>query len=84
MRSVRVQFFASARNAAGCESTEVSWEGDAAVTSEEFWALLEARFPGLVGARTGMRLARNMEYLVASESLFSGDEVAVIPPVSGG
>lgn len=84
MRSVRVLFFAGARDAAGCESAEISWEGDAALAPDEFWAKLEARFPRLVASRSGMRLARNMEYLVAEAPLFSGDEVAVIPPVSGG
>jgi len=84
MRSVQVLFFAAARDAAGCESAEISWEGDTALSSDEFWALVDARFPRLAGSRSGMRLARNREYLAAAESLVSGDEVAVIPPVSGG
>lgn len=84
MRSVRVLFFAGARDAAGCEAAEISWDGDAVLARDEFWARLEARFPRLAGLRTGIRLARNLEYLEASAPLFSGDEVAVIPPVSGG
>lgn len=84
MRSVRVLFFAAARDAAGCESAEVSWDGEAALTTDEFWAMLEARFPGVAPLRPGVRLARNLEYLAERESLFSGDEVAMIPPVSGG
>jgi molybdopterin converting factor subunit 1 len=84
MRSVAVLFFATARDAAGCESAEVSWDGGTALTQDEFWALLEARFPRLAASRTGMRLARNLEYIEAGAPLFPGDEVAVIPPVSGG
>lgn len=81
---MRVLFFAGARDAAGCESAEVSWDGEAALTHAEFWALLEARYPRLAASRPGARLARNLEYLEPNAPLFSGDEVAVIPPVSGG
>lgn len=84
MRSVRVLFFAAARDAAGCDEAGVSWDGNAALTVDEFWTLLEARFPGVVPLRAGLRLARNLEYLAEGEPLFSGDEVALIPPVSGG
>lgn len=84
MSSVRVLFFAGARDAAGCEQTEVFWDGDAALTVDEFWTLLGARFPMVAAVRPGLRLARNLEYMGEAESLFSGDEVALIPPVSGG
>lgn len=84
MRSVRVLFFAGARDAAGCEQAEISWDGDAALTIDEFWTLLEARHPKVAPLRPGVRLARNLEYMAGNESLFSGDEVAMIPPVSGG
>ena len=84
MRSVHVQFFASAREVAGCDRAEIRWEGEAAVAAEYFWRLLESRFPGLGALRAGSRLARNLTYLGDGEMLFSGDEVAVIPPVSGG
>jgi molybdopterin synthase sulfur carrier subunit len=84
MRSLRVLFFAAARDAAGCEEAEVSWEGEAALTIDEFWVLLEVRFPAVASVRPGLRLAKNLEYLAGDEMLFSGDEVALIPPVSGG
>lgn len=84
MRSLRVTFFAAARDAAGCESAEISWDGDEALTIERFWTLVETRFPRLAGSRSAMRLARNLEYVDTGARLVSGDEVAVIPPVSGG
>jgi molybdopterin converting factor subunit 1 len=84
MGRVRVLFFAAVRDAAECESAEVSWDGDAALTTEELWEKLEARFPRVTPLRRGLRLARNLEYLAEPEALFSGDEVALIPPVSGG
>jgi molybdopterin synthase sulfur carrier subunit len=83
MGNVHVTFFAAARDAAGCDSAEISWEG-AARSAGEFWALLDARFPRLAASRSGMRLARNLEYLAEDGVVHPGDEVAVIPPVSGG
>jgi molybdopterin converting factor small subunit len=84
MGAVRVLFFASLRGVAGCEQTEVNWEGGAALDAEAFWDLLDSRFPGIAARRQGVRLARNLEYLADGEPICSGDEVAVIPPVSGG
>ena len=88
MKSVRVLFFAGARDAAGCEMAEIAWEGTA-LTLDQFWALLEARFPRVAARRAVLRdglreLARNLEYLPGRALLLPGDEVAVIPPVSGG
>jgi molybdopterin synthase sulfur carrier subunit len=84
MATVRVLFFAAARDAAGCEEAEVSWDGDVALSVGEFWTMLEKRFPAMAPLRPGVRLARNLEYVDEAKPLFSGDEVAVIPPVSGG
>lgn len=84
MRSLRVLFFAGARDASGCGEAELSWDGEAALSIDEFWMLLEARFPAVAAVRAGLRLAKNLEYLAGDELLFSGDEVALIPPVSGG
>ncbi len=84
MSSVRVLFFAAARDAAGVEETAVSWDGDAPLKQDEFWQLLEVRFPAVLPLRPGLRLAKNLEYVTQSEPLFSGDEVGLIPPVSGG
>jgi molybdopterin converting factor small subunit len=84
MGKVHVTLFAAARDAAECEAAEISWEGDGALSGQEFWALLDARFPRLAASRSGMRLARNLEYLPEDGTVRPGDEVAVIPPVSGG
>lgn len=84
MRTVRVLFFAGARDAAGCAEAEISWDGAEALSGDEFWEKLETRFPAVAALRTSVRLARNLEYVAAEDALFSGDEVALIPPVSGG
>ena len=41
------------------------------------------RHPLIAGGRT-LVIARNGEYVTADEPLADGDEVALIPPVSGG
>jgi molybdopterin converting factor subunit 1 len=79
---MKVLFFAQSREAAGCGTYEL--EVDRALTSQEFWARLVAEFPRLVPIQKTARLARDESYLGEGELLKPGDEVAVIPPVSGG
>lgn len=45
---------------------------------------LEREHPALASARDRVRYAINNSYANMSASLSAGDEVAVIPPVSGG
>lgn len=78
---VRVLFFAVAREAAGCE--EWQWARDEPATVEELWAALLGAFPNLAPLRPAVRLARNLEYFAGGD-IRPGDEVALIPPVSGG
>lgn len=42
------------------------------------------RFPDLHSMLGAVRLARNHQFLLPEEKLEPGDEVALIPPVSGG
>ena len=79
---MRVLFFAQLQDATGCDSIELvlpsSWN------TEQLWAALLKQFPALAAHRANVRLSRNWEYATA-EALFSNaDEVALIPPVSGG
>lgn len=79
---MQILFFAQLKDAAGC----ASWECPAPVpmNSEQLWSALLKQFPELKKHRRVVRLARNSEY-VGAEAMFSdGDEVALIPPVSGG
>ncbi len=50
----------------------------------EFWKLLLSRVPQLAGYRSCARIACNQSYLAPGERIHPGDEVALIPPVSGG
>ena len=79
---VRVRLFAVQRELAGAR--EVPLELDAGATVESAWQALVALHPILAPGRPSVRFARNGEYVDAAELLAEGDEVACIPPVSGG
>jgi molybdopterin converting factor small subunit len=53
-------------------------------TTEAVWDLLVQREPKFSTWRDRLRLAVNNDYVSAPVALRTGDEVAVIPPVSGG
>jgi molybdopterin synthase catalytic subunit len=72
--SVTVRLFAGLRERAGWSSREVE-----AATLGDVWAALD-----LGEEPPGLLYALNQEYAERSASLADGDEVAVIPPVSGG
>jgi len=79
---VRVRLFAIQRELA--RTREVSLELPDGATVETSWASIVALHPVLAPGRLSMRFARNGEYADPSTALADGDEVAFIPPVSGG
>ena len=80
--TVTVLFFAAAREEA--ETSRASLQLDAGSDTDALRALLAQRYPDLQPLLARCALARNAEYVQSSEQLRDGDEVAVIPPVSGG
>ena len=79
---VRVRLFAIQRELAG--TREVELELDDGATIEDAWRRLVERFPILEPGRPSVRFARNGEYVPADQTLSDRDELACIPPVSGG
>jgi molybdopterin synthase sulfur carrier subunit len=79
---MKALFFAQVRQTAGCE--DYLLEIDKPLTQSEFWAALIDAFPGLAAHQKTARLARRETYLQKGEWLQPTDEIAVIPPVSGG
>jgi len=75
--TVRVRLFAGLRERAGRGSLEIELPDGSTVA--DVWSSL-----GLGDEPAGLLYARNKAYVDRSEPLASGDEVAVIPPVSGG
>lgn len=81
MAEIVVKFFGPAHELAGVG--EVSLELKDGETLGGLAGVLAERYPKL-GAALGLRLAVNREYAALDRVLCAGDEVAVIPPVSGG
>lgn len=78
---MRILFFAHLKELTGCSSLELPC-GE--VDAEGLWALLLTRYPQLAPYRATVRLACNAEYATAQTRFGPSDEVALIPPVSGG
>jgi len=78
---VHVRLFASYREAAGVGQIELDLAPSAMVA--DAIAEIVRRHPLIAEGRT-LVIARNGEYVTADERLADGDEVALIPPVSGG
>lgn len=79
---VRVRLFAIQRELAG--TREHALELADGATIADAWDGLVAAFPALAPGRSSVRFARNGAYAEAGTALAEGDEVAMIPPVSGG
>src|SRR5712691_6885827 len=79
---VRVLFFGAARNATGREHLELSLSSPANVASA--FAQLLADYPALARFGNSLLLAVNQEYALPDREISDGDELAVLPPVSGG
>ena len=79
---MRVLFFAQLKDVTGCDSIE--FVTPSPLTAGQLWTLLLEKFPKLSAHRAQVRLSRNWEYATADTLFSHGDEIALIPPVSGG
>jgi molybdopterin converting factor small subunit len=82
MTPLRVLFLGPLRDQVGCGQVEMSCPPDGSQGS--FWKALREKVPAFEGISTNLRLARNGEFLEPSMRMQPGDEIALIPPVSGG
>ena len=79
---VKVLFFGRLKDLAG--HAEDSIECADATTIEELFALYTARNSELARFRSSLVASRNQEFAAWDTTLHSGDEIAFLPPVSGG
>lgn len=80
--TTRVLFFAAARDLAGADSAAV--ELPAGTTVADLRRELTRRFPALASLLAKSAVAVNHDFAEETRILARDDEVAVIPPVSGG
>ena len=79
---IRVLFFGSLAHDLGAGATDLDLSDNATV-GDALAALCEAH-PALGKHRARLATAVNLEYVDLTHPLHDGDELALIPPVSGG
>ena len=79
---VRVRFFATLRERAG--AAELLQAVDGVITVAELWEMIRCERPKLADYAGRVAFAVNQEYVDSKTTLQDNDEVAFIPPVSGG
>lgn len=77
---VKVRLFAMYREAAG--SGKLTWQLDEGASVADLWQTLQTAYPELPQVRPAV--AVNAEIAKLDAPLSAGDEVAFLPPVSGG
>ena len=79
---VTVRLFARLRDVAG--NAELSRSVTAGATIGSVWRQLVAEFPALAEYERSISSALNADYARMDQTVCDGDEVAFLPPVSGG
>jgi molybdopterin converting factor subunit 1 len=81
--TVTVRLFAVLRQRAGCDSVEIELP-DRATVGDAFERLAASPRIGDLVERLPLRMAVNREYAGEETAIAPGDELALIPPISGG
>ncbi len=79
---VRVRLFARLRDLAG--AGELAREVAPGATVATVWTALAEEFPALAAYSSSISSAVNAEYAPMTRAVADGDEIAFLPPVSGG
>jgi molybdopterin converting factor subunit 1 len=79
---VTIRLFARLRDIAG--SGDLSRDADAGATVGDVWRGLVAEFPEMARYQSSISSAVNAEYARMTVTVADGDEIAFLPPVSGG
>jgi molybdopterin converting factor subunit 1 len=79
---VTVRLFARLRDLAG--AGELVRDVTSPATVQTVWRSLVSEFPGLAEYERSLSVAVNADYSRMTADVADGDEVAFLPPVSGG
>ncbi|WP_245863219.1 molybdopterin converting factor subunit 1 [Candidatus Viridilinea mediisalina] len=82
MPAVHIRFFANHRDIVGQATMSLALPPGS--TMDNLWALLCERYPRLCGYSGRVLFTVNQQFAAATTVLADDDEVAFIPPVSGG
>ena len=79
---VTVQLFARLRELAG--RSDVECDVPAGATIRDVWSAVASRYPTLAPFGSSVSCARNEDFARMEAPVADGDEIAFLPPVSGG
>jgi molybdopterin synthase sulfur carrier subunit len=79
---VKVLFFGRVRELTGIAEESVDMPAGATLT--DLFERYQKHFPVLAGLRSSLVASRNQEFASWDTALSSGDDIAFLPPVSGG
>ena len=79
---MKILFFAQLQSVTG--TTECDLAVGRPLRAGELWELLETAFPGVSRWEASTRIACNRAYAGEGKVFHDSDEIALIPPVSGG
>ena len=79
---IKVRLFARLRELVGAGELERDVPGDATVRT--VWESLTREYPQIAEYADSMSCAVNIDYARMNTAVSEGDEVAFLPPVSGG
>jgi len=79
---VKVNFYAAYREAAGEDSVTLEFSNEPKVS--DLLDRLAEKYPPLAPAREFLLAAVNREWAPEDRRLVDGDEVSILPPVTGG
>ena len=79
---VTVRLFARLRDIAG--TAELARDLPPGATIGDVWRLLAREFPELASYERSISSAINADYARMDQAIGDGDEIAFLPPVSGG
>ncbi len=82
MNGIRVRLFGRVKEIVGADAIDLP-AGPGETTGTVLKSLI-GRYPPLAPWRDYLRVAVNHEYAPEERTVSPGDEVAIIPPVSGG
>ena len=81
-RTITVRLFARLAEVAGVRKLTLDYESG--MTASDVFGALAHEYPKIIGFGDRLMYARNQEYISPDTHLEAGDELALIPPVSGG
>ena len=80
--AIRVLYFGPCRIHAGCDAEEISLAPGATV--KDLLNACCARHPAIAAVRASLQVAVDREFSPVSTALHGFEEVAIMPPLSGG